>query len=59
MAEQAKQVIVVTESDKFLKDSVVPLAIDKGIAAVVTDQQILPEMEESLRQEGIRVYKAE
>lgn len=58
MAEHAKQVIVVTESDKFLKDSVVPLAIDKGVAAVVTDQQILPEMEETLKQEGIRVYKA-
>ena len=58
MAEHAKQVIVLTESSKFSKDSVVPLAIEKGVAAVVTDQQISPGMEEVLQQDGIQVYKA-
>lgn len=59
MAEHAKQVIVLTESSKFSKDSVVPLAIEKGVAAVVTDQQIPPEMEEALQRDGIQVYKAD
>jgi DeoR/GlpR family transcriptional regulator of sugar metabolism len=57
MAEHARQVIVLTESSKFSKEGVVPLSIDKGVAAVVTDQQISPEMEEILRQDGIDVYK--
>ncbi|NLJ40241.1 MAG: DeoR/GlpR transcriptional regulator [Clostridiales bacterium] len=58
MAERAKKVIAVTESDKFFRDSVTPLAIHKGVAAVVTDQQISPEAEEILQKDGIKIYKA-
>lgn len=59
MAEHARKVIVLTESSKFSRESVVPLSIEKGIAAVVTDSRITPEMEEVLRRDGIKVYKSE
>ena len=59
MAEQAGRVIAVTESTKFGRSSTVPLAIPKGIGAVITDSQLDREAEERLVRAGIEVHKAE
>ncbi len=59
MAEQADEVVVVTESSKFDRTSTVPLNVPKGVSAVVTDGAIRPEAEEMLSRANIRVYKAE
>jgi DeoR/GlpR family transcriptional regulator of sugar metabolism len=58
MAEQAQRVIVVTESDKFSKSSVVPMNISGGIDAVVTDGDLPGHAEESLVRSGIDILKA-
>lgn len=59
MAEQAEEVIVVTESSKFDRSSTVPLALKGGVSAVITDSRIRPETEQLLDRANIRVYKAE
>ncbi len=59
MAEQADKVIVLTESSKFARSSTVPLAVSKGVHAVITDSSLRPEDEAMLGRAGIRVYKAE
>lgn len=58
MAEHAEQVIVVTESAKFLQQSVVPMELDGHISTVVTDALMPPEQEADLRGKGVRVCKA-
>lgn len=59
MAEQAEQVIAVTESTKFGRASTVPLAIPGGVHGVVTDGGIGPEAEAWLDKANIEVYRAE
>ena len=58
MAEQAKHVIVATESDKFLRSSVVPMAIPGGVHTVVTDIEIPKVAEASLTRSGVNILKA-
>lgn len=59
MAEHAEDVIVLTESRKFAQRGVVPMELGERIRAVVTDPEISPEVAESLRSAGIRIYRAE
>lgn len=55
MAEQAEQVVVVTESGKFSQRGTVPLNLT--VSAVVTDGGLT--REQAVRLDGIRVYQAE
>jgi DeoR/GlpR family transcriptional regulator of sugar metabolism len=57
MARQASQVIILTESEKFLKQGVVPLLPFSGIGQVITDSSIPPEKERFLVERKIRVSK--
>jgi DeoR/GlpR family transcriptional regulator of sugar metabolism len=57
MARQAARVIVLTESEKFLKQGLVPLLPFNGISQVITDSAIPPEKERFLAGRGIEVLK--
>jgi DeoR/GlpR family transcriptional regulator of sugar metabolism len=57
MARQAARVIVLTESEKFLKQGLVPLLPFSGISQVITDSAIPPEKERFLSGRGIEVLK--
>jgi DeoR/GlpR family transcriptional regulator of sugar metabolism len=59
MAKQARQVIVLTESEKFAKSGVVPLLPSSRIGILITDSAIPPETERFLEGAGTRVIKAE
>ena len=54
MARQAKEVVVMSTSDKFLSRSTVPLALD-NVSTVITDAGITPASERALRDAGITV----
>lgn len=55
MARQADNVIVLTESDKFAKNSIVPLNLKTPIKAVITDANISDTMEAELESHNITV----
>ena len=57
MAKQAREVIILTESEKFSKQGLVPLFPFSSISAVYTDNLIPPEKESFLAGQGIRVHK--
>ena len=57
MAQQAKQVIVLTDSDKFLHRGSEGLVRTEQVSAVFTDDRILPETEAFLTQKKVAVYK--
>ena len=57
MAEQAEQIIVVTESCKFDQRGTVSMGITDRVKAVVTDDAITEAYEECLKNHGIAVYK--
>jgi DeoR/GlpR family transcriptional regulator of sugar metabolism len=57
MAKQAARVIILTESEKFSKQGLVPLLPFSGISQVITDSAIPPEKERFLAERGIRVSK--
>jgi DeoR/GlpR family transcriptional regulator of sugar metabolism len=57
MAEQAAQVIILTESEKFSKQGLVPLLPFSGISRLITDSAIPPEKERFLTGRKIRVSK--
>ncbi|GHV86134.1 DeoR family transcriptional regulator [Spirochaetia bacterium] len=57
MAKQAAQTIILTESEKFAKQGLVPLLPFGGISAVITDGNIPPEKERFLAERGITVHK--
>jgi DeoR/GlpR family transcriptional regulator of sugar metabolism len=59
LAKQARQVIILTESEKFSKQGLVPLLPFSGTSAVITDSAIPPGTEQFLLDRGIRVYKVE
>ncbi|MDR0598817.1 MAG: DeoR/GlpR family DNA-binding transcription regulator [Treponema sp.] len=59
MAKQAGRVIILTESEKFSKQGLVPLLPFSGISAVITDNAIPPDKERFLTGRGIEVYKVE
>lgn len=56
MAASAGGVIVITESRKFLQNSVVPLNLPQQIKAVVTDSSIAPEAVAALKKLKIKLY---
>jgi DeoR/GlpR family transcriptional regulator of sugar metabolism len=57
MAKQAAQVIILTESEKFTRQGVVPLVPTKDISAVITDTSIPAETEVYLQEQHVTVYK--
>ncbi len=57
MAEHAAKVVVVTESQKFEVQSVVPFNLGNTIKCVVTDDQIAPSSEKVMEKCGIEVLK--
>lgn len=59
MARQAEQVIVLTESEKFVKRGTVPLNLRDQIKIVITDSQISAETVADLTKQGIEIYTVE
>jgi DeoR/GlpR family transcriptional regulator of sugar metabolism len=57
MADHARQVIVLTESEKFLQQGVLGLVRTEKVAAVYTDDQIVPNVESLLLENNVRVNK--
>jgi DeoR/GlpR family transcriptional regulator of sugar metabolism len=57
LAEQAREIIVLTESEKFLSQGVVGLVRNDNVAAVYTDEKIPEELEAILRENNVRVAK--
>ena len=57
MAQQAKQVIVLTDSDKFLRRGSEGLVRTEQVSAVYTDDRIRPETEAFLREKKVAVHK--
>ena len=57
MAKQAQEVIILTESEKFLKQGIVPLLPFSSISRVFTDNLIPTEKEKFLSGHGIKVSK--
>ena len=55
MARQADNVIILTESDKFAKNSIVPLNLKTPIKAVITDTNISDTMKAELENHNITV----
>lgn len=55
MAAQAQQVIVLTESDKFLRHGVVPMRLSGKIACVVTDDGLDPHIAQAVQGVGVRL----
>jgi DeoR/GlpR family transcriptional regulator of sugar metabolism len=58
MAKQALQVIVLTESEKFAKQGIVPLLPPDSVGILITDSAIPPEVERFLQEAGTKVIKA-
>jgi DeoR/GlpR family transcriptional regulator of sugar metabolism len=57
LSEQATQIIVLTESDKFHKHGVVGLVNTDEVAEVFTDDKIPQEMERFLQGKNVKVHK--
>ena len=57
MAQQAKQVIILTDSDKFLHQGSEGLVRTEQVSTVFTDDRIKPETEAFLRQKKVTVHK--
>jgi DeoR/GlpR family transcriptional regulator of sugar metabolism len=57
MAQQAREVIVLTDSDKFLCSGVEGLVRTEQVSAVFTDDRILPEKEAFLQERNVQVHK--
>ncbi|MCL1814722.1 MAG: DeoR/GlpR family DNA-binding transcription regulator [Treponema sp.] len=57
MAQQAKQVIILADSDKFLRQGSERLVRAEEVSAVFTDDKILPKMETILREKNVGVHK--
>jgi DeoR/GlpR family transcriptional regulator of sugar metabolism len=57
MARQARRVIVLTESEKFFKQGIVPLLPSRGIGMLITDSAIPPKTEGILKDAGVTVLK--
>jgi DeoR/GlpR family transcriptional regulator of sugar metabolism len=59
MAQQAREALILTESEKFSKQGLVPLLPFNKIGSVFTDSLIPPDKEAFLAGQGIKVYKVE
>ena len=58
MAQQASQVIVLTESDKFSKQGVVPLNLKEQVKIVITDSNISDIVQMELQNHDIQVIRS-
>ena len=59
MAEHASQIIVLSESRKFLQNGVVPMGVTGQVKSVVTDALLPAETEAELLAAGVFVHKAD
>jgi DeoR/GlpR family transcriptional regulator of sugar metabolism len=59
MAKQAAQVVILTESEKFSRQGLVPLLPFSSIDRVITDSAIPPEKERFLTERGVSIYKVQ
>ena len=59
MAKQAREVIILTESEKFSRQGLVPLLPFSSVSTVFTDNLIPPDKESFLSGQGIKVHKVE
>ena len=59
MAHQADQIIVLTESQKFLSHGTVPINIDAKVSTLITDANIPSDAESNLAAKSIRVVKTD
>jgi DeoR/GlpR family transcriptional regulator of sugar metabolism len=57
MAQQAQKVIVLTDSDKFLRQGIEGLVRTEQVSMVFTDDRILPEKEQFLEERNVRIHK--
>jgi DeoR/GlpR family transcriptional regulator of sugar metabolism len=57
MAKQARRVIVLTESEKFSKQGIVPLLPSRSIGTLITDCAIPPKTESLLGDAGVTILK--
>lgn len=57
MAKQAGKVVVLTESEKFLRHGVVALLRAEEVGMVYTDDRIPGETERCLRERGVQVFR--
>jgi DeoR/GlpR family transcriptional regulator of sugar metabolism len=55
MAKQARKVIVLTESEKFVKPGIVPLLPPHRVSVLVTDSAIPPDTRHFLEKAGVRI----
>lgn len=55
MSLQAKEVIILTESEKFSKHGTVPMNLKDRIKTVITDKKISPDFQSELNQNNIKV----
>jgi DeoR/GlpR family transcriptional regulator of sugar metabolism len=57
MAQQVRQVIVLTESEKFTRQGVVGVMRSEEVARVFTDDRLAPATEEFMIKKQIQVHK--
>jgi len=57
MAEQASQVFILTDSDKFLNQGSEGLVRTEHVSAVFTDDRIQPAVEAFLKEKKVKVHK--
>jgi DeoR/GlpR family transcriptional regulator of sugar metabolism len=57
MAQQARNVIVLTESEKFSHQGVVGVIRSEDVARVFTDDRLAPEIEDFMIKKQIQVHK--
>lgn len=55
MARQAGNVVVLTESEKFTRQGIVPLNLKERVKTIITDQQIPASIKEELENQNIRI----
>lgn len=58
MSEQAEKVIVLTESEKFLKHGTVPMNISENVKTIITDSKLTVEIKEKFSNKGIELILA-
>jgi DeoR/GlpR family transcriptional regulator of sugar metabolism len=59
MAAQAQEVIVLTQSEKFEKSGLIPLALEHGVTRVITDVSLSAAAREALTAQGVAITLAE
>ncbi|GHV84814.1 DeoR family transcriptional regulator [Spirochaetia bacterium] len=57
MAQQAREIIILTDSDKFLHQGTEGLVRTEQVSAVFTDDRLLPEKELFLQERNVAIHK--